>query len=30
MIWILDLEMLHLKQMCSVGMGPLIELQIGA
>ncbi len=30
MIWILKLEMLHLKQRCSIGMAPLIELQIGA
>jgi peptidyl-tRNA hydrolase len=26
----LELEMLHLKQRCSIGMAPLIELQIGA
>jgi len=26
MIWILELKMLHLKQKCSIGMAPLIEL----
>jgi len=28
MIWILELEMLHLKQKCSISMAPLIKLQI--
>jgi len=29
-VWILKLGMLNLKQRCSIGMAPLIELQIGA
>jgi hypothetical protein len=29
MIWMLELKTLHLKQRCSIGMTPLIKLQIG-